>query len=536
MTVRNPRPESQHTSVDTRLPPDPTASLIGRPLVLAASFFIVGILAQEWWIALSLAAVILVVHPFLRGRSSLGIIAAMIGFLALGWARQALSTGQEPGNISHFIDRGYMTVRGRVVSDPEPSTFSTAFLMRANEVETRNGLERRDGTVMVRIPNSAGTFEYGEGIEVRGALQRPGGSENPGLFKYPEYLARMGVYSAAIIRRQTDVRRIPRDTNFVDTLARGAQNTRESLIRALDSALPPLEANLLAGIVLGQRTRLPAELKDDFATTGATHILAASGMNVGIVAAAVFGLGRAFRFRKSGAAWLAILAMLAYTLLAGAKPSVVRADVMATAFLAAAVVNREPDLFSSLALSALILLLWNPVNLYDPGSQLSFVVVGALIGVMPLLQPYLQAALGTPGKHAPIHVRLVNFAVGAIIMSIVAQAAALPLIAQHFHQVSLLGILANALILPVIPALFCGGFVLWAVALASRLLSAIIAWPLGVLLAYVIGVARTFGSTPWSVLNVESPGWGMIAVYYAAFANIIWRLRLWQSRRGVESE
>jgi competence protein ComEC len=227
--------------------------------------------------------------------------------------------------------------------------------------------------------------------------------------------------------------------------------------------------------------------------------------------------------RRSRVIALVLPSILLYTLLAGAKPSIVRADVMATTILLAYLLDREPDIPSALALAALILLIWQPAFLFDPGFQLSFAVVAALVAVMPLLEPYLRIASGISLIPAPIAFRIFYGLGSGIALSFVAQISALPLTAQHFNQISPLGLVANTLILPFIPVLFVGGFTVWA--LASTPAAAAIAWPLGWALAYVIGVARTCGSVPWASLNVSSPGWGFAAVYYAAFAWIVIAVR-----------
>jgi competence protein ComEC len=311
------------------------------------------------------------------------------------------------------------------------------------------------------------------------------------------------------------------------------QRGRESLIRTLDRYLPQLESNLLAGIVLGQRTRLPAEVKDDFAATGTTHILASSGMNVGIVAAMFFWLARIVRIRRSRAVIPVIIAMLIYSLLAGAKPSVIRADVMASAMLIGLLLNREPDLPSSIALAALALLVWNPYSLVDPGFQLSFAAVIALTAGMPLFEPHLRASLGPEGGGRPLLPRLRSAIAGGFLVSLVAQLATLPLTAQHFNQISLTGLIANALIVCVIPLLLFGGLALWLVGVLMPPAASILSWLLSIPLAYVLGVAEFFGSFPFAVVSVVSPGWSLVAVFYLIGAVVVVRLR---ARAAMEEQ
>jgi len=506
--------------------------LFGRPLVPAAAVLCLGIATHgSVWGTVAAAAALILAAWLLRKFVPLSALLICSLFLPIGWMRQAVSSAPTASDISQLIGVGYVTLSGTVVSDPEPSRFTTSLLLRVSAVDPASGpVHAYSGLVYSRIPNGIGPVQYGDGLELRGALQEPGGPENPGLFRFPEYLARLGVYSAIVVRRESSAKRIPGSAHWLDRLARGMQSARQSLIKALDRLFDPVKASLLSGIVLGQRTRLPAALKDDFSMTGTTHILASSGMNVGILAAAVFGLARWARIRRSRAVWLVIPALLLYTLLAGAKPSIVRADVMATVFLLAYALNREPDVPSAMALAALILLLWQPANLFDPGFQLSFVVVGTLVGVMPDFEDWPQ---GTPTKRPSAASKLGRAIMAGLIMSFIAQIAALPLTAQHFNQVSVVGIAANALILLVIPPLYIGGMLLWALTYASAWLTTALAWPIDVLLTYVLGVAQTLGASPLAVLNVPSPGWPAVALYYAIFAWAIRQVRLKSARYGA---
>ena len=504
-------------------PPDVRDSFFGRPLVPAAIAFVAGILSisSPWVFGFSLTGFLLM----LKTRAAPPIaIALTAAFWGIGAARGAISSGPAPGDISRWIGQGSLTVRGSVASEPEGSTHATSLILRAREVLLRDGaVIPCRGMILLRIPPEFGALDYADGLEVRGALQRPEGTENPGLFRYPEYLARMGVFSSLSVRRASAVKRLAGSRRGWDRVSRAVQMARLSMIAEFDRRLPPIEAHLLAGIVLGQRTRLPAELKDDFAASGTSHILASSGMNVGIVAAMTLWVARLCRIRKSRAVALIIPALFLYTLLAGAKPSVVRADIMATVFFLAWALKREPDMASAIALAALGILVWEPRSIYDPGFQLSFAAVIALVACMPLFQPSLSAALGQDGGRAPAIGRIKHLVIGGILLSLVAQVAALPLTAQHFNQIPILAIPANALILLIIPLLLYGGFALWAGGFIAAPLMSPLASVLSGLIAYVLGVATVLGAAPLSVLSVPSPGWALVAAFYAALGWVIWR-------------
>ena len=507
-------------------------AVLGRPLIPAVLALAAGILTARcpWAFGAGLLGILALAARLPAGRIVLGVA---LGFYCLGAALTTISSSPSESDISRFIGKGYVTVTGSVAGDPELSRFTAAVIMKAREVESADGAATPvDGMFLLRIPIGSAFLEYGESLRVRGSLRPPESTDNPGLFRYPDYLARMGVRAAMNVRRPESVTRISSQAKGGDFLSRWMQKGRESLIRTLDRYLPPLESNLLAGIVLGQRTRLPAEVKDDFAATGTTHILASSGMNVGMVAALFFWLARVVRIRRTRAVIPVIIAMLIYSLLAGAKPSVIRADVMASAMLIAWLVNREPDLPSSIALAAIALLIWNPYSLVDPGFQLSFAAVIALTACMPLFEQHIRVSLGPEGSGQPLLIRLRAGIATGFLVSLVAQLAALPLTAQHFNQISLTGLIANALIVFVIPLLLFGGLALWLVGALMPPAASILSWLMSFPLAYVLGVAEFFGSFPFAVINVVSPGWPLVGACYALATVMVLRLR---ARAGLEN-
>src|SRR5439155_1048667 len=142
---------------------------------------------------------------------------------------------------------------------------------------------------------------------------------------------------------------------------------------------PRTSAALLAGLLLGERTALPPELDEGFRLAGVYHVLAVSGFNVALLAAAVLVLCRLARVGRRASAVAAIVVVVGFAAVVGPEPSVLRAVVMAVLVLAALLLEREASVTNSLALAALTILAVRPGDLLDPGFQLSFAATAGIV-------------------------------------------------------------------------------------------------------------------------------------------------------------
>ena len=258
----------------------------------------------------------------------------------------------------------------------------------------------------------------------------------------------------------------------------------------LDRGLAPRDAALLRGMVLGEDEQLGDEVREDFQRSGLAHILAVSGSNVMLLAALVLGLcglvGVPLRTRLVLAAAVIVL----YVPLAGGGPSIQRAGVMGVAGLVAALAGRPARRWYALLLAAALTLALNPRAAEEPGWQLSFVAVAALLVGAPPLSRALARRMPKPVAEATA-------------MTVAATLGTAPLMAMYFEQVSLAALPANLLAAPAIAP------VMWLGVLAS--VAAQVAEPLATpfsaltapMLVYLQQVAHATGATPVSVIDVH---------------------------------
>jgi len=285
---------------------------------------------------------------------------------------------------------------------------------------------------------------------------------------------------------------------------------------AVETLLPQPHAAVLLGVVLGLRAGVPLRLEQALQATGLVHLLVLSGLKVAVFARLA---GAALTPLLGRFATIPVLALVGlYALAGGATPAAVRAAAMGGLALLATRLGRPTHVWTSLALVAAAMLGWQPELAWDVGFQLSFLGTAAIV----LLTPSIAARLvWMPG------ILREPFAV-----TLAAQVGTLPLTATGFHVLSPVAPLANALVLPLLPAMVAAGLLVAPLAWLPEL-GRVAAIPLDALLAYLEQVAILLAVIPFAAFPVPSfPAW-VGGAYYSTLAGIGVALRSAGGRRVV---
>jgi competence protein ComEC len=260
-------------------------------------------------------------------------------------------------------------------------------------------------------------------------------------------------------------------------VAGALDGVRERAQAALDRGLPPPQAALLRGMVLGQDEALPERMRDDFQTAGLAHLVAASGQNVMLLCALVFGLSAVLGVGLRARLLLALALIALYVPLAGGGPSIQRAGVMGAAGVTAALAGRPASRWYALLLAAAATLTMNPRAVEDPGWQMSFAAVAAIM----LLAGRLGEGLRRRGAPSGV--------AEALALTVAATIGTAPLIAMHFDRTSVVSLPANLLAAPAVaPVMWLG-----MAAAALGQLGASLATPFTALAAYPLAFVSWVG-------------------------------------------
>jgi competence protein ComEC len=332
------------------------------------------------------------------------------------------------------------------------------------------------------------------------------------LGRFDEYQRRRGAAVAVEVYRfaATGERR-GGPLGAVDSARRRAE-------AALTQRLATADTALLRGMVLGQDERLSEDVRDDFKRSGLAHVLAVSGQNVMLLAILVLAAGAVAGIGLQARLVIALALVAFYVPLTGAGPSIQRAGVMGAAGLVAALAGRPAHRWYALGLAAAVTLALNPRASGEPGWQLSFAAVVALLALAPPLRASLARAV--PGPVADVAAITIAATVGTA-----------PLMAMHFEQVSLAALPANLLAAAAIAPIMWLGML----AAAAGQVAPELATPFNVvngpLLVAVQWIADTMANAPAAVVPVGLGSPLALAATYGALASTILALRSARTRR-----
>jgi competence protein ComEC len=402
------------------------------------------------------------------------------------------------------------------------------------EVGARTG-PLRGARLLVRIPrwgHWAAGQSIGDELAVRGHLRRLA-TRGRGA-EFAAYLRRRGVAAEVLLdhARATGQRR-GGAAGAVDRMRRRAE-------RAIVAGLPGPEADLLRGMVLGEDEAIAEPVRDSFRASGLAHLLAVSGQNVMLLAAlalpglSVAGLG----IRSRCAVLLGLIAV--YVPLAGAGPSLQRAGVMGAAGVVAMAGSRPASRVYALLLAAAATLGLNPRAAGDPGWQLSFAAVAAIVWLVPPLQALARRATGgllseRRAQEARLRRRALEGLADGAALTLVATLATAPLLAHHFGYAPLAGLPANLLALPAVAPAMWLGMVEAAIGqlaalgqpfgAAGALLAAVVARLARAPVAYIAWLADRFAELPGGQLKLPLRSPLALGASYAALGAAVVTVR-----------
>jgi len=416
-----------------------------RPLVVLTVCYITGILVGDFTsfkVSVAMGLVIACFFVAVAGyvmawRFNGRVLMALFLLLGLFYSRLFIEASKTP--LVDYTGR-QVTLAGRLVSGADIRSDKVFYLFEARELIKGEERQPVHGLVRLSTKDLEHIYAYGDLLLVRGQLSRPDTPGNPGAFNYRTYLERQGIWVILTANNENGLQKTGEDGGSI--LGRLALAIKHKLSTTATHTLSPSNGAILNGILFGIQGLIDQKTRQAFTETGVVHILSVSGLHVGLVLAGLIGLFGLLKLRPSLIAPLATPVLIFYALMTGLEPAVLRATIMALLLLWAHHLGRDRDWPTTLAFAALVILLWNPLQLYHPGFQLSFTATWGLLYLAPLLEKSISGLLqGLP----PTMIR--GTATG-IAVPLAAQLATIPLVAWYYNMISPVSVLANLLAVP----------------------------------------------------------------------------------------
>lgn len=525
----------------TRLP---RVSVARWPAVPAAVLFGVGIVAHRhvppWtlaWLVAMAGLLVLAWRALHSPRTCSSLL--MLAFFAAGLVAGQVEAFHYPrSHVSAFAAEesrlAQLELRvedpPRVLSNPfdrrrplPPKQVVTAEVTRVN---TWAGWEDAGGQILVQIAEPHPRLGPGQTVRVVGMLQRPSAAMNPGQFDWARYYREQRILASITVPQAVNVT-IVRDDGPGLLCA-----MREKVRRWLAAGFPAeraLDHALLRALLLGDKDPQLRDVQEQFQRTGTSHHLAISGMHIAVLGGFVYFICRVLCLPPRWSAW----AMLAFVVLYGAmalpSPPVWRSVLLCAAVGLGLVGRRALDMVQLLAISVLVMLAYHPLDLYNPGFQLSF---GTVLGLMLLTGPAVTFIRSFREKERDRDVQIAaslqpitplraacgwadRSACATLAAGVVAWWVSMPLIAYHFEQLHPWAILAGIALAPVV-------FVALVLGMLKVVLTAL--WPAlaetwadlaAQPVAAMRGVVDWLATWPGGSVPVPPPPWWLVLIFYA---------------------
>ncbi len=484
---------------------------MNRPVVFFTAFYIAGVLLGEFTrfkapAALALAAfcfIAVVVGHILDWRENRRAILAL--FLLLGLALSRLGMEESRTPLVQYAGQRIVLV-GQISSGPDVRVDQVLYQFRAQEIVRSGERLPVSGSVRLQVKECSRFFSYGDLLSVSGLLIRPDPPGNPGGFNYRTYLEREGNHVILMARGEDSVGKVA--FGKVNPVLSMALALKQKLSAAATESLTPAQAAILNGIIFGSQGLIDRETRQAFSETGIVHILSVSGLHVGLVLGGIVGFLGLLRAPPGLTAPLVTLVLLFYALMTGLNPAVLRATFMALLFVWAHHLGRDRDWPTTLALAALIMLIWKPLQIFNPGFQLSYAATWGILYLGPLLTTALTGLLrGLPenaGRAAAL----------GLAVPLAAQLATVPLVAWYYNLVSPVSIPANLLAVPLVGLILLLGVLAAALGLFWLPLAGLVNVGTGVILDLFLALVGLLQGLPGAVIYLATPPVLLAAAWY----------------------
>lgn len=341
----------------------------------------------------------------------------------------------EMNSESHFSNSisDLNIIQGIVSERLKSTTYFDKFILKVDAVNQ----QKSSGKIICYVPKKIKqTIAVGNKLKIFQTPKLLQNSFNPYQFDYSKYLQNQNIFHEIKIKQKEEIQ-ISLDANF---------NHYLDVIKSKLFESYPIESfkkdnyHLLMALLFGEKTELSKEVSANYTQAGIVHILAISGLHIALIYGIVLWLTKPLQRLKKGKVYVFLISITVlwfYALLAGFSASIVRAAVMFSVIAFAKIANKQSNVYNSLALSAMLLLLFNPNYLFDVGFQLSYAAVLSIV----LFQPFVR-------KYSYSRYYLVKETKSLLLISLVAQIGVLPLTLYYFGQFPLLFLVANLVAIP----------------------------------------------------------------------------------------
>lgn len=484
--------------------------------------YILGLCAFFAGTVLSSALILLIVLSVMVAKDRLKPLYGIFIYVAFMVALVNVNFQlKETDILYNYAPKNNVSLTGRVVSIPK-TVGNVKFFLEASTLNIYNKkIDNLNSKTLVTIQDKGGVIpEIGDTIKINGKLRTPFKSTNPSQFDYANYLRNLDTFTTFYADEANwELIKKPQTPwwKFMQQLDR----VRNSIIGKHAQNLKSPNLEVLGGIVFGDdAVNPPDDIKQSFVNSGLLHLLAASGLNVGLIFGIWFFIATKLRIHNRVNIIIGMGLVLLYVCMTGFPPSVVRAAIMLEFILLGKLIDREADNLTLVCLVGFLMLLVKPAMLNNVGFQLSFLVtIGLITCVTPIMNVLKNSKLNFTAKikHIKWLKGVFPWFAGGFTVPFVAQLWVAPLQMYYFNSFSLYSILSNMAVLPFVTLISFLGFagsILSTIPLISNKIVFIFDFILNPILTILVSISDFFAHLPNSLLTTFAPNIYQIIFYY----------------------
>jgi len=485
-----------------------------RPLLLFSLFLIAGIYAAHIGsiaicistVALTLFSVLVIYHY--RNKKIIITLSGIIVFFIVGAAEFTIINKI---NSDKFIDFTGQEVKvtGFVCLEPEFKESKTVYTVKTNSVIANGKNYKVKGKLLLTVPLKDGNkvFEYGMSLTINGKINIPDGKRVPGGFDYKKHLLKSGI--SATMYAQSNNIEIGSSTN-VNPLMMVGISLRKRITNTVKMCLPKEQAALLSGMLIGYTEDMSDEMANAFSDAGLSHLTAVSGMNIAFIVFPLIFLFKKMRLSQKISNIITIGILIMFLFITGFSPSVARAVIMAVIILVGQLLKRETEIFASISFALILLLIYNPYTLFDIGFQLSFAATLSLV----LFYKYIKSKLDfkfLPSLVSDVLAATISAQLGVVLIS-----------AMYFNKISIISLISNLLVVPLVEVLTILGIVMVLIGQISIIPAEFLGLICNSFLSFILYAAKISSQIPFAVVKIVTPSIPFLLIYYIIILYFFW--------------
>ncbi len=482
---------------------------MNKPIIFVSIFYIFGIITASlffekffiYFFVLLIPFLLFLIYIFFKKNYSLILF---VLFFLLGFILYYFQNIYLPKNhIRNFKNIGEIRNFDCIItSKPSFNENRVHLTCDLQNIYTRHKkYENISGKIRITVERKFNLpLKYGDIINIKAKLKVPEERKNIGEFDYKKFLKNKKIF---FIVYTDDTKINVKENRILNPFIYFAGKVREKFINCIYGSVPLFEARILEGLLLGNINAIPEEIYDKFKETGTAHILAVSGMNVGLISFFVFLFFKFINFPKKLSAILILLFIWIFAFITGFDASVVRATVMASFVLSGIIIERDVDLFNTLFSSAFLILLFKTVDIFEIGFQLSYL---STLGIIYFIDHVKK-----------IEIKLPDFLKEILFATITAQIFIIPIMINTFHQLSIISLLANFFIVPLSSLITILGFSMWFIFFIWQEGAKFFGASIFILIKIMVVITDFLSRVPYAAISLKTIPAFFVFIYHLFF-------------------